>query len=73
MIRKLIDERREINSKKLIEKWKKKPNVMGRKLDLDIKPFYLERNLSQEYIRKKKKKDGVDKYETYKNLLDNFL
>ena len=73
LIRKLIDERREINSKKLIEKWKKKPNVMGRKLDLDIKPFYLERNLSQEYIRKKKKKDGVDKYETYKNLLDNFL
>ena len=73
LIRKLIDERREINSKKLIEKWKKKPNVMGRKLDLDIKPFYLERNLSQEYMRKKRKKGVVDKYETYKNLLDNFL
>lgn len=73
LIRKLIDERRENNSKKLIEKWQKKPNLMGRKLDLDIKPFYLERNLSQEYIRKKKKGGGKDKYENYKNLLDNFL
>jgi hypothetical protein len=73
LIRKLIDERRENNSKKLIEKWTKKPNVMGRKLDLDVKPFYLERNMSQEYIRTKKKKGGVDKFENYKNLLDNFL
>ena len=73
LIRKLIDERRENNSKKLIEKWEKKPNVMGRKLDLDVKPFYLERNLSQEYIRTKKKKGEVDKYEHFKNLLDNFL
>ena len=73
LIRKLIDERRENNSKKLIEKWEKKPNIMGRKLDLDIKPFYLERNLSQEFIRKKNKKGGVDKYENYKDLLDNFL
>ena len=73
LIRKLIDERRENNSKKLIEKWNKKPNVMGRKLDLDIKPFYLERNLSQEHIRTKKKNGEVDKYENFKNLLDNFL
>lgn len=69
-IRKLIEEKREINAKKLFEKWGRKPNVMGRKLDLDIKPFYLERNLSQGNLRGKKR-ENIENLENYKLLMDN--
>ena len=55
-IRKLISEKREENAKKLIEKWQKRPIKSARKLDLDVKPFYLMRNLSQKNLKDKKKK-----------------
>ena len=68
-IRKLIENKREDAAKKLIEKWKKKPLINGRKLDLDEKPFYLEKKLNQELLKEKKKKEVIDEFENYKLLI----
>ena len=69
-MRKLIENKKEEAAKKLIEKWKK-PIISGRKLDLDEKPFYLMRNLSQELIKVKMKKDSNDEFQNYKLLMDS--
>ena len=70
-IRKLIENKREEAAKKLIEKWEKKPIINSRKLDLDEKPFYLEKNLNKELLKEKKKKENVDEFEKYKILMNN--
>ena len=70
-MRKLIENKKEELSKKLIEKWNKKPLLNGRKLDLDKKPFYVERNLSQELLKAKRKKEISDEFQNYKLLIDN--
>ena len=69
-MRKLIENKKEEAAKKLIEKWKK-PIISGRKLDLDEKPFYLMRNLSQELIKVKMKKDYNNEFQNYKLLMDS--
>ena len=68
-IRKLIDKKREEVSKKLIEKWDKKPIVNGRKIDLDEKPFYLEKKINQELLKEQKKKEILDEFDNYKLLI----
>ena len=72
-IRKLIENKRREAAKKLIEKWERKPLVGGRKLDIDEKPFYLSRNLSQELLREKKKKETSDEFQNYKILMEDSL
>ena len=68
-IRKLIENKREGAAKKLIEKWEKKPLINGRKFDLDVKPFYLEKKLNQELLKEKKKKEIIDEFDNYKLLI----
>ena len=70
-IRKLIDNKREAAAKKLIEKWEKKPIINRRKVDTGEKPFYLIRNLSQQLLKQKKKKEITDEYENYKLLIND--
>ena len=57
IIKKLIYEKRQEKSKKLIEKWEKKTIKDSRKLDLDIKPFYLMKSLSQKNMKEKATKN----------------
>ena len=70
-IRKLIDNKREAAAKKLIEKWEKKPIINRRKVDSGEKPFYLVRNLSQQLLKEKRKKEVTDEYENYKLLIND--
>ena len=71
IIKKMIKNRREADTKKLIEKWNKKTVYETRKKDLDEKPN-VRKNMSVEYIKEKENLGKIDKkYEEYNILVED--
>ena len=66
--KKMINDRKEVNAKKLMEKWNRKAVLETRKLGLDNIKNHIKKNRSLEYIREKEILEKVDEDSDENNL-----
>ena len=66
--KKMINDRKEVNAKKLMEKWNRKAVLETRKLGLDNIKNHIKKNRSLEYIREKEILEKVDENSDENNL-----